>query len=86
MGGYIDPQGFEILNNLRSYYPNVASILMDNKTFDDYNEYAHGISLVKQLDLPYLTKEERELYKRLFNNNECLRLEQERIRFSIGSN
>ncbi|QHI36397.1 hypothetical protein IMCC3317_17600 [Kordia antarctica] len=74
--GDIDAQGFEILSQVRSYYPQVQSVLMDTNTFTKFYENDLGtISLVKnELNL---TKEEGLLYNRLKAEN--LRLEQEKI-------
>jgi hypothetical protein len=81
--GDIDPQGFEILNNLRSYFPETKSFLMDLQIFNSYKEFVHEINTAKQIDLPYLTKQEESLYKDLFiTPTTALRLEQERIRYS----
>ncbi len=74
--GDIDAQGFEILSQVRSYYKQVSSILMDTDTFIKFYENDSGtISLVKnELNL---NKEENLLYNKVKSEN--LRLEQEKI-------
>ena len=40
--GDIDVQGFEILSQFRSYFPQTQSLLMDRATFDTYFEGDKG--------------------------------------------
>lgn len=79
--GDIDPQGFEILNNLRSYFKGVLSIHMDSSTFDLYQDFVVKINTTKKQPLVMLTALERNLYNSLFTMHHCLRLEQERIKY-----
>jgi hypothetical protein len=75
--GDIDAQGFEILSQLRSYYPHTRSVMMDQETFDQFPEY-HGKGTISRVSsLSCLTREEQQLYRRVHENNE--RLEQEKI-------
>lgn len=74
--GDMDVQGFEILSQMRNYFPKTKSILMDEITFDKFFENDSGtLSRVnKQLDL---TKTEMIIYEKIKTNN--WRLEQEKI-------
>lgn len=77
--GDIDVQGFEILSQFRSYFPQTKSILMDKKTFDKFFEDDNGTptNISTRLNL---TDEEQQLYDILKTNN--WRLEQEKIPFN----
>ncbi len=77
--GDIDAQGFEILSQVRSYYPNTKSMLMDSETFNQFYENDKG-SLSKVIIGLNLNNEENELYGELKNKN--YRLEQEKIPFA----
>jgi hypothetical protein len=83
--GDIDTHGFAILNNLRHRYPKVASILMDGATLlahpHRYTEEAVPTSRV----LRHLNPSEALLYQDLVEDRygHAVRLEQERIRFSM---
>lgn len=74
--GDIDAQGFEILSQIRGYYPNTKSILMDNDTFEKFYENDEG-TLSKITTELNLNKEELVIYNKVKNNN--YRLEQEKI-------
>ncbi len=74
--GDIDVQGFEILSQFRTYFPQTKSILMDKKTFDIYFEDDKGTPSKLSAKLK-LTDEEQLLYEILKTNN--WRLEQEKI-------
>ncbi len=76
--GDIDAQGFEILSQVRSYFPSTQSFMMNKETFELFNENDKGTRSNVTIDLR-LTKEERELYDYLKTND--LRLEQEKIPF-----
>ena len=83
--GDIDSHGFAILDELRSHFPHVQSMLMDRATLLA-NAALHGEEpLPLKRDLPRLSSDEQQLYndlrdQRLGNN---LRLEQERIPFHL---
>lgn len=74
--GDIDVQGFEILSQFRSYFPQTQSVLMDKLTFDKFFEDDKGTisNISTKLNL---TNKEQELYDKLKKNN--WRLEQEKI-------
>ena len=76
--GDIDVQGFEILSQFRSYFPQTKSILMDKQTFDKFFENDKGTPTNISTKLN-LTDEEQQLYDILKTNN--WRLEQEKIPF-----
>lgn len=75
--GDLDAQGFQILNQFRTYFPTTTAVMMDRKTWDLFvSGSVAGTPAVKQ-NLPGLSAEEYELYEWLRKNN--LRLEQEKI-------
>ncbi len=76
--GDIDAQGFEILSQVRTYFPSTQSFMMDKETFERFNENDKGTKSNVATELN-LSKEELELYDYLKNND--LRLEQEKIPF-----
>lgn len=81
--GDIDTQGFQILSQLRLYFPHTQSLMMD---FETFNEFKHFIvtgceTYINQLS--NLTAEEFQLFKYLSNLNDKNRLEQERINHSF---
>lgn len=76
--GDLDAHGFQILSEIRTYFEQVESFLMDKHTFDMFYEGDKGTETNVEKDLS-LTQEENELFKYLKDNN--LRLEQEKIPF-----
>jgi hypothetical protein len=76
--GDIDEHGFQILHQLRSYYPNTQSVMMDAKTFEQFSEFAVVGARNKSEQLSLLTVEEHQLFEqlKLMGKN---RLEQEKI-------
>lgn len=76
--GDIDEHGFQILHQLRTYFPSVNSLMMDKATFDMFQEYAVSGARNRADSLSTLTEEESEFYKfiKSLSNN---RLEQEKI-------
>jgi len=74
--GDIDVQGFEILSQMRGYFPETKSVLMDVVTFNKFFENDEGTISNISTDLS-LTKKELILYEKLKKNNS--RLEQEKI-------
>ncbi|MHB1444981.1 MAG: Wadjet anti-phage system protein JetD domain-containing protein [Acidimicrobiales bacterium] len=83
--GDIDTHGFSILDRLRSRFASVRSILMDRATL-----LAHSRQWVTEPSptaraLPHLTEQEKSLYRDMVEGvyGRTVRLEQERIRFSI---
>ena len=80
--GDLDTHGFAILSRLRHYYPQVKSMLMDDKTLKQFSSLCveEPASTSEQKPLPNLTGDENRLYQHL--QHTLLRLEQERISFS----
>lgn len=78
--GDIDTHGFQILSQVRGYFSNTKSIMMDFETLNTFKEdwdtgepiYAHS--------LPNLSSEEQELFQFVKADNiNTIRLEQEKI-------
>jgi hypothetical protein len=84
--GDIDTHGFAILSQLRGYFPQVRSMLMDRETLLACRELWGAEEADKrcQAELPHLDGEERQLYDTLRADvlGDRVRLEQERIAFS----
>lgn len=74
--GDIDVQGFEILSQVRNYFPQTKSFLMDEKTFDKFFEKDEGVLSKSNVQLN-LTSSELSIYEKIKENN--WRLEQEKI-------
>lgn len=84
--GDIDEHGFQILHQLRSYYPHTKSVMMNMQTFEHFKPFAVTGPHNKSENLYLLDKEEMFLYqflKSLENNN---RLEQEKISQTYAEN
>jgi len=83
--GDIDTHGFDILNRLRARFPAVRSILMDRSTLLSHKSQWVTEPLPTSRALPHLTPEETALYRDLVEETQgpSLRLEQERVRFSL---
>ena len=81
--GDIDTHGFAILDQLRSHFAHVESILMDRATLDAHAVFWGVDDNPSLTDLRRLTIEERNLYDDLRDNRigKSLRLEQEFIGF-----
>lgn len=73
--GDIDAQGFQILNQFRTYFPITKAVMMDEETLNLFPS-GNGVQCSNQY-LPMLTVEEQRLYQYLRENN--IRLEQEKI-------
>jgi hypothetical protein len=73
--GDIDAQGFQILNQFRTYFPGTKAVMMDEETLRLFLP-GSGVPCANQ-NLPMLTAEEFRLYQQLRESN--LRLEQEKI-------
>jgi hypothetical protein len=73
----LDVQGFQMLSQIRSYFPQTISLLMNKSILDSYKEFIVTGTPSKVENLPNLSDNERNLYQHLNSNN--LRLEQERI-------
>jgi hypothetical protein len=72
----LDVQGFQMLSQLRGYYPQTSSLLMSLDIFKAYEKFVTDGTRSPVLDLQHLSEHEREVYSYLQQNN--LRLEQER--------
>ncbi len=77
--GDIDEHGFQILHQIRSYYSQTQSVLMDHLTFNTFKDYAVKGERNKAEKLHLLNKDETELYNFLKLLEENNRLEQEKI-------
>jgi hypothetical protein len=75
--GDIDSYGFQILDNLRQYFPKIKSICMDMQTVKTFEDLATKDIENKKDNLVYLTDEEQETFKYMKING--LRIEQEKI-------
>ena len=82
--GDIDTHGFAILDQLRSRFAHVESLLMDRATLLAFEAQWGQEDKPTSRDLPRLTAAERALYDELRDNRlgQNLRLEQERIGFA----
>jgi hypothetical protein len=84
--GDIDTHGFSILSQLRGYFPQTRSLLMDRETLMKFRYLWVSEEKSKRClaDLPNLDGKEQQLYEALRGNSlgENIRLEQERIAFS----
>lgn len=87
--GDIDTHGLAILSTARATLPGLRSILMDQQTLEAFKELAVMEPMqVAADDLPQLTDEERALFHGLRAGTwgTKLRLEQERLPWSVVSN
>lgn len=75
--GDLDAQGFQILSQLRSLFPRVISMMMDEVTLHTFAAFQVVGTPCPIQHVPYLTEEEHLLFTRLAKEN--IRLEQERI-------
>lgn len=81
--GDIDTQGFQILSQLRSYFPDTESLMMDFETFNEFKDFSVTGTETNINQLPNLTIEENQLFKYLLNLKGKNRLEQEKINHSF---
>jgi hypothetical protein len=72
----LDAAGFEMLNMIRQHYPNAQSFLMNENTYNHFNQFTVKNANRKK-ELQYLLPDEQKLYEFLVHNDK--RLEQERI-------
>jgi hypothetical protein len=75
--GDIDAEGFEILDNLLSVFPEASSFCMDFETLDAYLKEATTGSIAAVKNLPHLNDKERLAYQFVVQHN--MRLEQEQV-------
>ncbi|MGE0930884.1 Wadjet anti-phage system protein JetD domain-containing protein [Cytophagales bacterium EPR-FJ-38] len=73
----MDIQGFQMLSQLRSYFPQTKSFLMEREILENYCEFIVSGTVSKVVSLAHLSGEELEVYKLLSKSN--VRLEQERV-------
>ncbi|MEJ2700034.1 MAG: DUF3322 domain-containing protein [Desulfuromonadales bacterium] len=81
--GDLDTHGFAILDQLRAYFPQAASFLMDRETLLDHRAHWGVEPRPETRDLKRLTTKETALYEDLCRNRlgDRVRLEQEKIGF-----
>lgn len=77
--GDIDEHGFQMLHQLRSYFPQTKSLLMDRQTFDSFQPYVVNGARNKSENLHLLNQDETALYQYLKSLESKNRLEQEKI-------
>ncbi|HRI60855.1 MAG TPA: DUF2220 family protein [Saprospiraceae bacterium] len=75
--GDLDVHGFQILNQMRGYFPHAKSVLMDRSTFEACRDFAISSVPTTVSELSRLTPGERELF--LFLKEKNWRIEQEKI-------
>lgn len=75
--GDLDAQGFQILSSLRSLFPHVTSLMMDQETLATFSAFCVPGTPTPVRQLPHLIPAEHALFLHLAENN--LRLEQEHI-------
>jgi hypothetical protein len=75
--GDLDIQGFHILHQMRSYYPQTISLMMDRITLSQFKDDIDKGQPGSIVNLELLTAEEKSLFQYLKEGN--LRLEQEKI-------
>lgn len=67
--GDLDVHGFQILNQMRGYFPHAKSVLMDRSTFEACRDFAISSVPTTVSELSRLTPEERELFLFLKEKN-----------------
>ena len=75
--GDLDAEGFEILDRLREYLPNVRSLRMDEAAIIEFQHLATAGNRVSEKPLTNLSKDERRAYVRLCDQG--IRIEQEHL-------
>ncbi|MCD6432470.1 MAG: hypothetical protein J7L21_00370, partial [Sulfurimonas sp.] len=80
--GDIDSDGFAILSQVRGYFKDTVSILMDKQTKDSFKHFGVEVKSSICKELKNLTDKE----KNMFDNIGNFRLEQERIGFEYVKN
>lgn len=83
--GDIDTHGFAMLDQMRSYFPQTRSMLMDCETLLAHRQFWGFEPKQTVRELPRLNADESSLYKNLLAGTYApsLRLEQERISYSL---
>lgn len=80
--GDIDAQGFQILSQLRSYFPQVKSLMMDFETLEAFKKESVVGTLTNVDCLNNLTEDEKLIFDHVKTNN--IRLEQEKISYQYA--
>jgi hypothetical protein len=82
--GDIDTHGFAMLDQIRHYFPQTRSFLMDEATLMSHRRLWGRETAPATRDLPLLTPDEARVYDALRHNQlaPLVRLEQEQISFS----
>lgn len=75
--GDMDVDGFKMLSQVRSHFPQTQSLMMDAKTYESFKPFAVYSETKNAKELACLTPQEHDLYRQLADNHQ--RLEQERI-------
>ncbi len=75
--GDLDEHGMQILSQLRKYYPQTISFLMDLETLRAFEHYWDTGAICQAEELPFLSSEEHEVF--IFLKSHSIRLEQEKI-------
>lgn len=78
--GDMDVHGFQILSQLRTYFPHARSIMMNVETYGKFKDMSVYNQVVNAPVLSNLNTQEMELYNFLKENNK--RLEQEKITYA----
>ncbi len=83
--GDLDTHGFAMLDQIRHYFPETRSFLMDETTLLSHKAFWGTEPSPASRDLPLLTDDEAAVYQALRENTHAqnLRLEQERISYSL---
>ncbi len=83
--GDIDTHGFAMLDQIRSYFPQTLSLLMDRSTLVEHKGQWGFEKSPATRELPHLDEAESKLYNDIKNNrfSESLRLEQEKIPYAF---
>jgi hypothetical protein len=77
--GDLDVHGFQILHQIRTYYPHTQSLMMDKMTFEAFQEFVGNGETNDIETLTSLSNHENDLYKLLKSRTTKNRLEQEKI-------
>lgn len=83
--GDIDTHGFAMLDQIRAYFPQTRSLLMDRNTLLEHQDQWGSEKSPTARELPRLNAAEATLYNDVKNNRlaEALRLEQEKISYTF---
>lgn len=77
--GDIDPHGFQILSQIRGYFPQTRSCMMDFETFRKFEDLAVTGACTNVTELDHLNPEEHLLFDHLCSLEINNRLEQEKV-------